>query len=50
MKQGYNELGYNELGYNEQTEHKWLVSVILWLYFLGYNEQNQINLSKRIIF
>ena len=47
VKLGYNKLGYNELlqrasGYNEQNELNWLVSVILWVHFPRYNEQNPV--------
>jgi len=51
------KLGYNELGYNEENEPNWLVSLILRVQFLGYNEQNPVitnkiqkNLSKIYIF
>ncbi len=38
----YNQtLLYQTPGYNEQIEHIWLVYVILWLYFLDYDEKNQ---------
>ncbi len=40
------KLDYNELGYKEQNEVKWLVSVILTVYFLGYNEQNPVITNK----
>ncbi len=40
------KLGYNELGYNEQTEHIWLVWVVLKEHFPGYNEQNPVITNK----
>ncbi len=40
------KLGYNELGYNEENETNWLVSLILRVQFLGYNEQNPVITNK----